>query len=64
LNYTYVNPDPNASAPDTIRVGELDLVGGTTGRDVQLTAAQRNYRWRVLTIVVTPRNIRAQAPQL
>jgi hypothetical protein len=61
LSYTYVNPDPNASAPDTIRVGELSLVGGTTGRDVQLTAAQRNYRWRVLTIVVTPRNIRAQS---
>jgi prepilin-type N-terminal cleavage/methylation domain-containing protein len=60
-SFTYVNPDPNASAPDTIRVGELNLVGGTTGRDVQLTAAQRNYRWRVLTIVVTPRNIRAQS---
>lgn len=58
LNYTYVNPDPNASAPDTIRVGELSLVGGTTGRDVTLSAAQRNYRWRLLTIVVTPRNIR------
>jgi hypothetical protein len=40
-------------------VGELDLVGGATGRDVQLTSAQRNYRWRVVTIVVTPRNIRA-----
>ena len=59
MTYTYVNPDPNAAAPDRIRVGELDLVGGATGRDVQLTSAQRNYRWRVVTIVVTPRNIRA-----
>ena len=61
MTYTYVNPDPNdpSAAPDKIRVGEWDLVGGGTGRDVQLTPAQRNYRWRVLTIVVTPRNIRA-----
>lgn len=58
-NYTYVNPDPNASAPDKIRVGELGLVGGATGRDFpSLTTAQRHYRWRVLTLVVTPRNIR------
>ncbi len=57
--YTYVNPDPNATAPDKIRVGELNLVGGATGRDFQLTSAQRQYRWRVLTIIVTPRNIRA-----
>jgi len=58
LTYNYVNPDPNAAAPDKIRVGELGLAGGATGRDFQLSAAQRQYRWRVLTIVVTPRNIR------
>jgi hypothetical protein len=60
MTYTYMNPDPNAAAPDKIRVGELSLVGGATGRNFgPLNSAQRNYRWRVLTIVVTPRNIRA-----
>lgn len=43
---------------DKIRVGEG--LGSTPdiGRDVTLTAAQRNYRWRVTTITATPRNLR------
>lgn len=41
-----------------IRVGEGTLGAGGTGRDVTLTAAQRKYRWRMLTMKITPRNIR------
>lgn len=56
--YTYSNPDPDAGAPDKIRVGDLYLKGGATGRDVQLTPEQRKYRWKVVTFAVTPRNTR------
>lgn len=57
--YTYSNPDPAyASKPDTIRVGELGLTGGAVGADYQLSALQSRYKWRVLSVVVTPRNIR------
>jgi len=55
-NYTYSNPD-TLMAADVIRVGELGLPGGATGRDITLTAAQRQYRWKMLTFAVTPRNI-------
>lgn len=47
IGYTY----PSA----TVRVGDASL---GTGRDVILTAEQRNYRWRVMTLNVTPRNMR------
>lgn len=58
-SYTYSNPDPAyASTPDKIRVGDLYLQGGATGREVQLTAEQRKYRWKVVTFAVTPRNTR------
>ncbi len=53
-DYTYSNPD-NPGNPDTIWVGEN--VHGT-GRAVRLTADQRKYRWRVLSLTVTPRNLR------
>ena len=57
--YTYSNPDPAyASTPDKIRVGDLYLKNGATGRDVQLTPEQRKYRWKVVTFAVTPRNTR------
>jgi prepilin-type N-terminal cleavage/methylation domain-containing protein len=56
-NYTYSNPDPNFAA-DTIRIGDLALIGGATGRPVTLNADQRKYRWRVVTFTVTPRNLR------
>ena len=56
--YFYSNPDPAYSdKPNKIRVGELGLQGGPVGRDVTLTDEQRRYRWRVLSIAVTPRNI-------
>lgn len=56
-NYTYSNPD-TLMAPDVIRVGELGLQGGATGRVIPpLTAEQRRYRWKMLTFAVTPRNI-------
>ncbi len=58
-NYTYSNPDPAyADNPNLIRVGDLTLQGGAVGRDYPLSAAQRRYRWRVLSVAVTPRNIR------
>ncbi len=59
-SYTYSNPDPAyASTPDKIRVGDLYLKGGATGRDSPpLTAEQRKYRWKVVTFAVTPRNTR------
>jgi prepilin-type N-terminal cleavage/methylation domain-containing protein len=54
--YTYSNPDP-AFAPGIIRVGDLTLTGGV-GRNITLTAAQRNYRWKVHSFALTPRNVR------
>ncbi|HWR73733.1 MAG TPA: prepilin-type N-terminal cleavage/methylation domain-containing protein [Nitrospirota bacterium] len=56
-NYTYSNPDPAASNPAVIRVGDLSLPGGAAGRDVTLTAEQRRYRWRVVMVTESPRNI-------
>jgi prepilin-type N-terminal cleavage/methylation domain-containing protein len=57
--YTYSNPDPAyAATPNTIRVGDLTLTGGAVGRDVVLTPAQRQYRWKMISFAVTPRNIR------
>ncbi len=38
----------------TIRVGE----GTDIGRDVVLTAAQRQYRWKLVTMSALPRNLR------
>jgi prepilin-type N-terminal cleavage/methylation domain-containing protein len=52
--FTYSNPD-NPGDGATIRVGDSGL---GTGRDITLTAEQRRYRWRVLTLSVTPRNLR------
>ena len=58
-NYTYSNPDPAyASTPNKIRVGALDLVGGPVGDDYTLSNEQRYYRWRVVSFIITPRNIR------
>ena len=52
-DFTYSNPDDEA-APDTVYVGDPWL---ETGRHVQLTPEQRKYRWRVVSISVTPRNL-------
>lgn len=51
------NLDPDYTSPSSIRVGD-SLLG--TGRDVDMTtvAQRQNYRWRVLSITATPRNIR------
>lgn len=59
-DYTFSNPYPPTAQPtaDWVRVGEMGLTGGATGRDVQLTAAQRKYVWKVLIYVVTPKNVR------
>ena len=40
-------------SPATIRVGDT-----LAGQDITLTAAQRQYRWRLVTVSVTPRNLR------
>lgn len=53
-HYTYSNPD-NPANPNTVRVGESAL---GTGRDVILTPEQRRYRWKVVAVNVTPRNLR------
>jgi prepilin-type N-terminal cleavage/methylation domain-containing protein len=50
-----------AGVDDTFRVGDASLVacdGGTVGWDVTLTAEQRWYRWRVVSLSITPRNLR------
>jgi prepilin-type N-terminal cleavage/methylation domain-containing protein len=53
-DYLYVNPD-NLSNPDRIRVGNVNL---GIGRDISLTAEQRQYRWRLIALTITPRNLR------
>lgn len=49
------NYDPNYTAPSPIWAGDNNL---NTGRSVPLTAAQQKFRWRVVSLNVTPRNIR------
>ncbi len=59
LKYTYSNPDPAYSGtPAVVRVGDLNLIGGATGRDYTLTSDQRKYRWKIITFAVSPRNVR------
>jgi len=41
----------------TVRVGDA-LLGAGTGADVTLNAEQRRFRWRLVSIDVTPRNVR------
>jgi prepilin-type N-terminal cleavage/methylation domain-containing protein len=53
-DYTYSNPD-NPDNPNTIRVGDSSL---GAGRDITLTTEQRRYRWRVIALSITPRNLR------
>ncbi len=48
--------DPDYTNPlASIRVGDTSL---TIGRDVPLTAEQRRFRWRVISLNITPRNMR------
>jgi len=47
--------DDDYQSPSPIRVGEEDL---GTGGDIALDQNQENYKWNLLTIVVTPRNMR------
>jgi hypothetical protein len=53
-DYLYANPD-NQKKPNTIHVGDSTL---GTGRDITLTADQRRYRWNVVSLSITPRNVR------
>lgn len=55
--YTFSNPDTSVAA-NQVRVGELNLPGGATGHIVTLTPAELHYRWKMLSIAVTTRNIR------
>lgn len=61
-SYLYVNPDPPyAAKPDKVWVGDTVLTacgGGSAGREVTLSAEQRNYRWRVASFAMVPRNMR------
>jgi type IV pilus assembly protein PilW len=47
-DYTYSNPDP-------ILVGDAVL---GVGRKITLTPEQRRYRWKVISLSITPKNIR------
>jgi prepilin-type N-terminal cleavage/methylation domain-containing protein len=49
------NRDPDYRSHSPIRVGDADL---GIGEDVALTAEQEKYRWELLAMTVTPRNIR------
>ncbi len=65
-NYTYSNPDTNDQglAANQIRVGDVNLQscpstgGAAVGKIFPLNDQQRKYRWRVITITGTPRNMR------
>lgn len=55
------NVDRDFTSDDTIVVGDSTLTtcdGGFVGRTVTFTAEQKNYRWKVIALSVTPRNIR------
>lgn len=49
------NKDLDYTSPQKIWVGDEGL---GTGREVTLTPDQRHYRWRVISMNITPRNIR------
>lgn len=53
-DYRYSNP-ANPLDPATIRVGE-SAIG--TGRDIKLTEEQKRYRWKLVSLSITPRNLR------
>ncbi|MGB9715458.1 MAG: prepilin-type N-terminal cleavage/methylation domain-containing protein [Thermodesulfovibrionales bacterium] len=55
-DFTYSNPDPAYIAnPDRIWVGDSGI---GTGREITLTTEQRRFRWRVISLSITPKNIR------
>ncbi|PLX85714.1 MAG: hypothetical protein C0617_03265 [Desulfuromonas sp.] len=50
------SPDPDYTYPlASVRVGEATI---DSGRDVALTAEQRRYRWKLLTLNIAPRNLK------
>jgi len=52
------NPDADVYPSGTvIRVGDTTLPQ-TIGRDITLTTDQRRYRWRVVSLNITPKNLR------
>jgi len=53
-DYFYSNP-ANPADPRTVRVGESSI---GTGRDIKLTEEQRRYRWKLISLSITPRNLR------
>ena len=61
-DYVYKNPDPAYSSnPERVWVGDTILTacgGGTVGREISLTAEQRKYRWRHVSLSIVPRNFR------
>jgi len=54
-NYTFMGTDV-AGQPQRIRVGNLDA-DGFVAHEYDLSAAQRNYRWKVYQLVVRPHNL-------
>ncbi len=61
-DYIYSNPDPlYSTTPDKVRVGDTSLMkcdGGVIGEDFTLLSDQRQFRWTMLEISGTPRNLR------
>lgn len=53
-DYLYSNP-VNITDPAAIRVGDSSI---GTGRDIRLTEEQRRYRWKLISLSITPRNLR------
>lgn len=53
-DYLYSNP-LSSGHPARVRVGDIGL---GIGRDITLTAEQRKYRWKLIELTVTPRNLR------
>lgn len=47
--------DPDYTSPATIRVGDSSL---NIGRDVDINDQQRRFRWRVISLNITPKNMR------
>lgn len=59
--FSYANPDPPpATTPQTIRVGDLNLTacgGGGVGLNITLAGEELQYRWKVITLNIKPRNL-------
>ncbi len=56
-DYMYSNPDDTEN-PNRICVGEFGAGVCSPGRFITLTNDQRKYKWRLISLNITPRNLR------